>query len=103
MIACPNCNAPTSPGRCAHCGLDARRGALSGFRAVTLLGLGLIATSCAQAEYGVIMTLDDADGDGYSTLDDCNDADDTVFPGAQEIAGDGVDSDCDGEDDPASS
>ena len=31
---------------------------------------------------------------------DCNDDDDTVFPGADEVAGDGVDQDCDGEDTP---
>ena len=57
----------------------------------------------------------DADGDGYgdSTVSaescgapeghvadasDCDDADASVYPGAPELAGDGVDQDCDGED-----
>ncbi len=37
----------------------------------------------------------DADGDGYSVESDCNDADETVYPGATEVC-DGVDNDCDG-------
>ena len=36
----------------------------------------------------------DADGDGYSTLWDCDDGDATVYPGATEVC-DGVDNDCD--------
>jgi hypothetical protein len=39
----------------------------------------------------------DLDGDGYSEAEgDCDDGDDTAYPGASEVAGDGVDNDCDG-------
>jgi hypothetical protein len=38
----------------------------------------------------------DADGDGWFTGEDCDDADATVFPGAPEVS-DGKDNDCDGQ------
>jgi MYXO-CTERM domain-containing protein len=45
--------------------------------------------------------LEDADADGYSTCDgDCNDAEGGVYPGAEDIGGNGIDEDCDGDDTP---
>ena len=44
---------------------------------------------------------EDIDGDGYCKQLDCDETNAAVFPGAEEIAGDGLDSDCDGSDDPA--
>ena len=45
----------------------------------------------------------DADGDGAyrcgATPTDCDDSNPAIFPGAKEILGDGIDSDCDGEED----
>ncbi len=42
----------------------------------------------------------DADGDGhFKEIDDCDNSDGSIHPGAKETAGDGVDSNCDGKDD----
>ena len=40
-------------------------------------------------------TVTDADGDGYSAADDCDDEDFAINPGAQEKPYDGLDNDCD--------
>ncbi len=43
----------------------------------------------------------DEDGDGATADEDCDDADATVYPGAEELCGDGIDNDCSGEIDDA--
>jgi hypothetical protein len=57
-------------------------------------------------EFDIVKTLSsdpcvgptDLDGDGHSPPLDCNDSDASVHPGAAEVCGDGVDQNCDGQD-----
>ncbi|MDG1480954.1 MAG: MopE-related protein [Myxococcota bacterium] len=41
----------------------------------------------------------DDDGDGFLAVDDCDDDDDTINPGVEEVWYDGIDADCAGDDD----
>ncbi|MCB9746711.1 MAG: putative metal-binding motif-containing protein, partial [Alphaproteobacteria bacterium] len=63
-------------------------------RALPLLALALLA--CGEKE-PVDSAEPDNDGDGYTVTDgDCDDNNDTIFPGAAEVCDD-LDNDCDGE------
>ena len=60
-----------------------------------LLTLALLATvGCISPG----AALQDFDGDGSLDADDCGPAEATIYPGAADSFGDGIDQDCDGSD-----
>ncbi|MBK7760192.1 MAG: putative metal-binding motif-containing protein [Deltaproteobacteria bacterium] len=92
--ACGQLNVESNT-RCAFCGGAVRRGGLG--PTALFMGLALSASACAQDLYGIAYT--DEDGDGYAAeADDCDDTDASVNPGAIDTVDDGVDSNCDGDD-----
>lgn len=95
MNVCNKCGELSRGTTCSHCGGRLWRVVVP----TTLAAIGIVAmTGCVKsvAVYGAPAI--DEDGDGYYDGEDCDDQDADIYPGAPETPGDGVDSDCDGED-----
>ena len=108
LIPCPSCSkhVVSEDKVCPHCGASTKCETHTSIKTITAILMGLSVVACdggptsetaVQALYGVAIV--DNDGDGYYDDQDCNDDDASIHPGAEETAGDGVDSNCDGEDD----
>lgn len=106
LTPCPRCGSHAHPGRvCPFCGAESGVARALTLPAAALLVLnGCFLKPEEQALYGAPFTgmpdsAEDADGDGFSAAQgDCNDDDASVFPGADDPVGDGLDTDCDNED-----
>ena len=112
FVLCESCATPLvrdascCPTCCARKrAAQGRPGSPSSLAVGALLGLSVSASGCSfggmAQDYGVAETgYEDLDGDGYSSAEgDCDDEDENIHPDAEETPGDGVDSNCDGEDD----
>ncbi|MCB9674371.1 MAG: putative metal-binding motif-containing protein [Alphaproteobacteria bacterium] len=103
MVSCPGCRAVANAEACVcpECGLKLRSCSSKVARTASAMMLGL-ALGCdggpqPEPAYGIPFV--DDDGDGYESDVDCDDTDANIYPEADETPGDGVDSNCDGEDD----
>jgi hypothetical protein len=96
---------PAAARACVHCGAARAR---SWMRVLARAAAGGAALFTLMACYGAPPGTwrnhptppagSDADGDGVTAPADCNDHDASIFPGAADPDGDGIDQNCDGVD-----
>mgnify|MGYP006445544813 CR=1 FL=1 len=96
-----------SENQCPHCSSIQHSSTPKSSTAAILLGLSLTAcdriTADPQPLYGVAFDTSDIfideDGDGYGQDEDCDDNDPEIHPDAEETPEDGMDSNCNNDDD----
>jgi hypothetical protein len=64
-------------------------------RSIGWVSVVLLMGACTRDTIVAFDVTEDADGDGFALVEDCNDADAAVFPGAEETCN-GIDDDCNG-------
>lgn len=109
---CPSCAQMVYSNTCTcpHCGAEKVCRSAGLPRSAMLLGLTLAAIGCDDdkgteehfsSDYtgAPSYTYEDVDGDGYADDVDCDDSDASIHPDAEEVPGDGVDSNCNADDD----
>ena len=80
MKVCHHCHSHFMENTCPHCpSSPSKTGAIA---LSVILGVGLVACNRGEALYGVPITEEDLDGDGYTNLVDCDDEDPYTYPGA---------------------
>ena len=107
LVPCPHCHSPTHAGQaCLHCSGSSNGKTPLLLGATALLGLTLAACTSSTPDSAVVALYGvpdsgymDNDGDGHAARTDCDDDNADIYPGAPETAGDGVDSNCNDEDD----
>jgi hypothetical protein len=96
---------PAAAPTCPHCDRATARPRRFARVLATMAGAGAFAMTL-MACYGVMPRegyprqpdCTDADADGACVPQDCNDADAVIYPGAADVDGDAIDSNCDGVD-----
>ena len=102
LLSCTHCSGfiPSNLGACPHCGTNIKHSA-SALKKAAALALGGLSMMSLMACYGIGPESEcfDQDGDDFTDCEgDCNDSDASVYPGADDPAGDDIDQDCDGVD-----